>query len=156
MLFQGCTSYHAYDSGRSEELEAEINEMAENNYADITLSSNDKFLVKDLLFTADTTYFFHVDEERGMGISNADINNILIVDRPKGAFKGLFLGGAIIGLMLGLYAMEISRRYDLPFEGLHVYGAAASGAIIGGLIIGVPAGWIVGVRDKYEIKQPEK
>jgi len=159
MLLQGCTRYHAYEAGKSDDLVCEINEKAENNYADITLRNRDKFLIKDLLITQDSTYFYHVDAEREMNISNYDINNILIVDRPKGALKG-FAIGAIFGLLYGIYAIKLLE--DLRFEdsSVHINGSdalaiAASGALIGGLIFGVPVGWIRGVRDNYEIKQPD-
>lgn len=156
MLFQGCTRYHTYELGKSSDLVPEINEKAENNYADVELRNSDKFLVKDLLFKPDSSYFYYVDKEREMGNSNAEINNILIVDRPKGALKGLAIGGAILGLLVGMYALEISCMYNLDIEGPHILAITMSAALVGGLIFGAPVGWIIGERDKYTIQQPDK
>ena len=70
--------------------------------------------------------------------------------------KGFAIGGAILGLLVVMYTWEMSQAYNLNIEGPHVLAITASGALIGGLIIGVPSGWIIGERDKYTIQQPEK
>lgn len=150
---QGCANFHTVRYGPEQESIAEINQQSKGRTVQLTLNTGDEHFGRDLEFRADSTSFFSNALKQRMTYANPEISSIALIDRGSGAWKGLTVGcvTGFVTMALAYYAVD-SAFGDDDTEWSDVVLFGVGGSVFGGVVWGLPIGWLVGERDIYRFE----
>jgi len=151
VLLVGCThtrQFSNYD---------EINSVTRGKVVKIRLSDGNFLKAKDIKIMPDSTFWFEPDKGSKQAISTSQINELVLVNRGRGAWEGFrpfLIAGGILGL-IGLASGDDPGAGEPGWEGFFAFSAgekAALGLSLGvgyGVVFGLPIGAAIGSKDKY-------
>ena len=146
----GCTHVTMIDHD-SPDATYYVNKKAKSRTSQIQLKNNERCLGKDISVRPDSTSWFDAVSGIRRTVPSAEISQIQIVDRGRGALDG-FLIGASIGCVPG-GALWVSFVNAFCDSDCNTTGAAIVGGLVGGaaagLVVGLPIGSAIGSKHKF-------
>lgn len=131
LVISGCSrNLVKYSNEHEFEFYSRINKLCENKN-DLTLEMIDgqKYRVKELIMSADTTNFIDIESNMTIIKSTKDISSITFTQMGKGTLVGLLIGGVI-----GLVTLFLGEGGGTAAPKGNIYPLiyfAVSGAVIG-------------------------
>ncbi len=146
----GCTHVTMIDHD-SPDATYYVNKKAKGRTSQIQLKNNERYLGKCISVRPDSTSWFDAVSGIRRAVPTAEISQIQVVDRGRGARNG-FLIGASIGCIPG-GALSASLADAFCDSDCNTTGAAILGGLVGGaaagLVVGLPIGAAIGSKHKY-------
>lgn len=149
----GCVHTHRRNQQQPEKYIEEVNRAAQDRPSRIILQNEERYLGKELKVAIDSTSWTEASDGTRRTTATAQIREIRIVNRGKGAWEGFRTGFLVsfipLGLCTGYLAQGLCEdECDGEFaQGFWIGGFLGGGSA--GLLLGVPIGAAIGSKDKY-------
>jgi hypothetical protein len=149
----GCAHTHRRNQQPPEKYYEEINRAAQDRTSRIILQNEERHLGNEVKVAIDSTSWTEASTGSRRITATAQIREIQMVNRGKGAWEGFRTGFLVsfipMGLCTGYLAQELCED---ECDGEFAQGFLAGGFLGGGsvgLLLGAPIGAAIGNKDKY-------
>ncbi|MDG5766805.1 hypothetical protein QA596_04940 [Balneolales bacterium ANBcel1] len=150
-LITGCSTTNTVHRDSPASAIDEINELSQTREARIRKTDRTLFMGTDLSIRKDTVRWNEMDTEQAKELPLDEVAQIQIIDRNKGARRGLIYGlaAAVAGAAYGYfsYSEEAAEGSMIDFgadgSALLIGSVVAIPGVVGGLVIGAGRGYLI-------------
>ncbi len=156
LLSQGCTSYHNYEPGNAGEIIEEVNTKGAERKSRIATNDGYLYSATKLHIRPDSSFWYAGEDLQPISRQTPEINEVILIDRSKGAGEGFLLAAIPIIIFTGIVAINASlnptmcdgSEFCIDPEPDAIAMAGLGTAVVGGLLF-ASAGYLIGHQDVY-------